>query len=78
MPELSLYRRLVGWDYSKGASLFVTIATEPRRALFGRVVDDKVELSPLGRVVDEALAALSHDNPGLTLHWRVDGALIKG
>lgn len=71
MPEISRYRRLVGWDYSKGASLFVTIATEPRRALFGRVVDGKVELSPLGRVVDEALAALPRYNPGLALFERV-------
>ena len=33
------YRRSPDWDYSRGASLFVTIATEPRRPLFDRAVD---------------------------------------
>ena len=32
MNDIGRYRRFVGWDYSKGASLFITISTEPRRA----------------------------------------------
>ena len=36
-PPIRRYRRLVGWDYSKGASFFIKIATEPRRSLFGKV-----------------------------------------
>ena len=35
--KIKRYRRFAGWDYAKGASLFITVATEPRRALFGKV-----------------------------------------
>ena len=68
---INRYRRFQGWDYTKGASLFVTIATEPRRPLFGRVVDGKVELSELGRQVDEAILAIPRLNPGIRLFKRV-------
>lgn len=36
-PPIRRYRRRAGWDYAKGASLFITVATAPRRPLFGRV-----------------------------------------
>lgn len=61
------HRRFAGWDYAKGASLFVTIATEPRRAILGRVVGDKVVLSALGAIVREALDAIARLNPGIRL-----------
>ena len=48
-PPIRRYRRLVGWDYSKGASFFITIATEPRRSLFGKVEKGAMVLSPLNR-----------------------------
>ena len=35
--EIKRYRRTHAWDYSRGASFFITIVTSPRRALFGRV-----------------------------------------
>ena len=38
MSGIKRYCRFKGWDYSKGSSLFITIATAPHRALFGRVV----------------------------------------
>ena len=56
--NIKRYRRFAGWDYAKGASLFITIATEPRRALFGRIVNGAVALSPLGEKVKEAVEAL--------------------
>ena len=65
------YRRSPDWDYSRGASLFVTIATEPRRPLFGRVAGGRVLLSPLGEAVDAALAEMPRLNPGLRLFGRV-------
>ena len=67
MPEsgkIRRYRRFKGWDYTKGASLFITIATEPRRPLFGRIVNDATALSPLGEKVKEAI------------YWKGDGAHI--
>ena len=60
-------RRFKGWDYTKGASLFITIATEPRRPLFGEIKDGRVVLTPLGEKVAEALRAMPRLNPGLGL-----------
>ena len=69
--QIKRYRRFQGWDYAKGASLFITVATAPRRPLFGRVVDGKVELSELGRLVDEAILAIPRLNHGIRLFKRV-------
>ena len=33
--EIKRYRRFMGWDYSRGASLFITLVTEPRQPAFG-------------------------------------------
>lgn len=71
MSEIRRYRRMGGWDYASGASLFVTIVTAPRRALFGEIADGKMELSELGRIVEEALEAIPRLNPGITLYGHV-------
>ena len=65
------YRRFHGWDYSKGASFFITIATEPRRSLFGRVEQGAMVLSPLGKKVLESLEAIPRLNPGIRLFGHV-------
>ncbi len=65
------YRRFHGWDYSKGASFFITIVTEPRRSLFGRVEQGAMMLSPLGEKVMEALESIPRLNPGITLYGHV-------
>ena len=69
--KIKRYRRFAGWDYAKGASLFITIATEPRRALFGRIVNGAVALSPLGEKVKEAVEAIPRLNPGILLFGHV-------
>ncbi len=51
--------------------MFVTIATSPRRALFGEIVGGEVRLSPLGEVVRDALDAMPRLNRGLSLYGRV-------
>ena len=84
--EIKRYRRFSGWDYAKGASLFITIATAPRRALFGKVQGGAVVLSPLGEKVREALEAIPRLNPGILLfgyvvmpdHVHFDCALLPG
>ncbi len=53
------YRRFHGYDYSRGASIFVTFAEKGRLPLFGRVEGDKVVLSPAGRA---ALNAILFEN----------------
>ena len=65
------YRRLAGWDYSKGASLFMTLTTEPRRPLFGSVCGDKVALSPLGTEVMASLEAIPRFCPAITIFGHV-------
>ncbi len=69
--NIKRYRRFAGWDYEKGASLFITIATEPRRALFGRIVNGAMALSPLGEKVKEAVEAIPRLNPGILLFGHV-------
>lgn len=68
---MNRYRRYAGWDYSKGASLFVTMATSPRRALFGEISGGKVRLSPLGDIVKGAIEAIPELNRGLSIYGRV-------
>ena len=65
------YRRFKGWDYTKGASLFITIATEPRRPLFGEIRGGKVVLTPLGEKVKNALESMARLNPGISLFGHV-------
>jgi REP element-mobilizing transposase RayT len=42
---------LRGFDYSKGGAYFVTICTRNRECLFGAVVDGKMRVNDVGRVV---------------------------
>ena len=69
--EIKRYRRFTGGDYTKGASLFITIATEPRRSLFGEIREGAVVLTPLGEKVKEALGAIPRLNPGILLFGHV-------
>ena len=65
------YRRFQGWDYSRGASLFITISTSPQRAIFGQVVGGEMKLSPLGEEALLSLESMPRYNPGLFLFGRV-------
>ena len=69
--DKSHYRRFHGYDYSRGASLFITISTEPRRPCFGAVVKAQLVHTPLGKAVCEALENFSIIHPGFTLHGYV-------
>jgi len=69
--QINRYRRFTGWDYAKGASLFITIATAPRRPLFGTITGGRMVRSPLGEKVAEALEAMPRLNPGIRLFGRV-------
>ena len=69
--QIPYYRRYHGYDYSKGASLFVTMATEPRKALFGHVENATVVLSDLGRLVLESMESMPRFNPGIRLFEHV-------
>lgn len=49
------FRRFHGYDYSRGAAMFITFSLEPRRPALGHVVVDHVELSTAGEIVWEEL-----------------------
>jgi len=61
------YRRFVGYDYSRGASLFITVTTSPRCQLFGTVRDAAMLLSDFGRDVRKAIEYTFSHAPGFTL-----------
>ncbi len=65
------FRRFKGWDYSNGASFFITLALEDRRPLFGRVEGGAMVLSPLGEEVLAALQAIPRIHPEITLYGHV-------
>lgn len=65
------YRRTHSWDYARGASLFITISTAPRRNIFGRISGNEVHLPQLGKHVADALDAMPRLNDGLRLYGRV-------
>jgi REP element-mobilizing transposase RayT len=56
--EMTLYRkkyrigsiRLKDWDYGSPGYYFVTICTEGRKCFFGKVIEDEMKLSSLGRI----------------------------
>jgi putative transposase len=50
--------RLRTYDYSTAGIYFVTICTQGKRCVFGLVRDDKVALSPIGRIVRECWQAI--------------------
>ena len=43
--------RLKGYDYSQPGAYFITLVTYQRDCLFGKVVDGKMQLSALGKIV---------------------------
>lgn len=45
--------RLQNYDYSQAGAYFVTICTQHRACVLGEVIDDAVQLSPLGQIVEE-------------------------
>ncbi len=77
---VTYYRRYHGYDYSRGASLFITISTDPRKALFGRVENAAVVLSDeteFGRgaclALNEEIRAMALAGEGGALYWKQEG-----
>ena len=70
MAEIRQYQRFQAYDYSRGAALFITASTNPRRQVFGRVADGQMALSALGREANDSLQRV-FNNDYLTLHHHV-------
>lgn len=64
-------RRLNGWDYAGRGIYMITITIEGRRPLLGRLVkiggEWSVELSAAGRIVQDCLAEIPMQWPGVSL-----------
>ncbi len=71
MPLEGHGRRLQGWDYSKGASFFITLSLEERRPLFGHIVCGKMCLNDFGWKVLHALEEIPRIHPEISLFGHV-------
>jgi putative transposase len=44
--------RLQNWDYRWNAAYFITICTKNREHFFGEILNDKIQLTPVGTIAD--------------------------
>lgn len=45
--------RLKHWDYSDNGLYFITICTKNREQFFGNIINEKIELSEIGKIADQ-------------------------
>jgi putative transposase len=55
--------RLKGYDYAQPGAYFVTLVTQGRECLFGRVVNGEMQLNDAGRMVERWWAELGNKYP---------------
>jgi len=64
--------RLQNWDYTRGAWYYVTLCTRKLACFFGEVVEGKVVLSPLGRIVAEEWQKTPRARPNVSFdQWQI-------
>ena len=59
--------RLRGYDYSRSGAYFVTIVTQDRCALFGRIINDVMIPTDAGRMVQEVWDAIPQHYAGVDI-----------
>jgi REP element-mobilizing transposase RayT len=59
--------RLKGYDYSQAGGYFVTICTEDRECLFGEIIDGEMNLSDLGRLIEQCWRDLPQRFPWVSI-----------
>ena len=59
--------RLEGYDYAEEGFYFVTVVTQGRESLFGRVVNGEMVLNVFGRIVEGTWKDLVNHNSGIAL-----------
>ncbi|MGD8812877.1 MAG: hypothetical protein PVI78_00215 [Anaerolineales bacterium] len=64
--------RLTSWDYTSPGWYFITISTKDRHPFFGEVIEDAVQYSPIGRIVEKEWKKLPLKRP----HLRIDEWVI--
>jgi len=65
--EISYFHRFHGYDYSRGAAMFLSFHLEPRVPVFGRVVGDRMEYSDIGMIARRVLARERDRTPDVQL-----------
>lgn len=60
--------RLKGYDYSQAGLYFITICCQNMAHLFGRIVNDEMELNDAGKMVEEQWLALTERFTNIALH----------
>ena len=66
-PEIHHRRsiRLREYDYSQEGLYFVTVCTYQRQCLFGEIIDGKMNLNDMGRMVEEQYRLLEDKYPSI-------------
>lgn len=59
--------RLASWDYGSNAAYFITICVQDREHAFSEVVDDRMNLTPLGEAAWECWHAIPDHFPFVVL-----------
>ncbi len=64
--------RLNNWDYSNPGYYFITICTYNKNNFFGKIIDNKMELSEIGKITkNELLKTISLRNNLIINPWVV-------
>ncbi len=65
--------RMASYDYSSNGAYFITICTDNRKNILCKIVGEglcalpQIELSPIGRIVDEAVKYINENYDGVTV-----------
>ena len=65
--DIKRFRRFHGYDYSRGAAVFVSFHLEPRLPLFGHVEDGKMVYSPVGEIAVRVIEKEARRTPDAQL-----------
>ncbi|MCQ2183774.1 MAG: transposase, partial [Bacteroidales bacterium] len=66
--EIKRFRRFHGYDYSRGAVLFITFGLKKRLPVFGRAEGDKVVYNKVGEAAVETMQREMKRNANLVVH----------
>lgn len=60
--------RFKGYDYTHEGLYFITICTQDRKCLFGRVVNSKMKLNDAGKIANQCWLNIPNHFPDVVLH----------
>lgn len=63
--------RLKGYDYTQEGLYFITICIQNRECLFGNIINGRMELNPLGIIVNTYWVEIPNHYPQVELHEHI-------